>query len=42
MPKRRRSRLSQRGWDLVIEGTVIVTSTIIASLILAFLLGRLG
>ncbi len=39
MAKRRgtgQGRLSQRGWDLLIEATVIVTSTIVASLILAF------
>jgi hypothetical protein len=29
-----RKRLSQRAWDLIVEATVIVTSTIIASLIL--------
>jgi hypothetical protein len=33
---RRSGRISQRGWDLMIEATVVVTATIVASLILAF------
>lgn len=32
-----RSGLTLRGWDLVIEATVIVTSTVIATLILVWI-----
>lgn len=32
-----RSGLTLRGWDLVIEATVIVTSTVIAALILVWI-----
>ncbi|MHB8351127.1 MAG: hypothetical protein ACYDFT_00285 [Thermoplasmata archaeon] len=35
-------RASQRTWDLVIEATVIITSTIIASLIIAIVLHTPG
>ncbi len=34
MAKRRSGKLPQRAWDLVIESTVIVTSTVIATLLL--------
>ena len=34
MQRRRSKRLPQRAWDLVIESTVIVTSTIVATLLL--------
>jgi hypothetical protein len=35
--KGRRSGLTLHGWDLVIEATVIVTSTVIAALILVWI-----
>ena len=34
MARRRSSRLPLRAWDLLIEATVIVTSTVIATLLL--------
>lgn len=38
--RRRRvaDRISQRGWDVLIEMTVVITATVLASLILAYVL----